>query len=535
MLIIPLYAPGAERRQNLILRVIHYGPFFYGITATDSNSLLSPSPRIILPPNTRAMLGEKNVTIRRTAFYFALVLLLKVFVEAHHFPTLVYLVLSLPFIIPELLGEYRPDYLAWVFVNRKIIVCGVMLFFICLAAVSYSKYPYPAAITHSLDANKSLLREILVGLGLGMITRMLLTHLSYQLIRDKDDFGSKILILLAYMAFLIMLPLNYRYYLCPFFFACGIGFFVHYLTRHSERKNAGHSKLQRNIIQKMSTLTMANSYRLTSIEEQAIRDYAHRRWIRLRKLLTMNPETEILFFIKLCTLTRLQEYDSALALLSDKESEHPAWYEANEHFFQLHRALNKFRKTGNNEHLRDVDEISADFLSAIKGDKHCLVSNALLALKQANDIDQGATDSKTIALNIEKGAIARRHIDQALKNYEQRERSVHPVSLLTGMAIPVTYSFLLDIYGYVLLKNDMVKLAKIQFIQCLYQDPSFSSTYLHLAEWYVRYYKNEKHSEKWKKAVKLNLYIAIFNERLYTRNGNESIIAEKARKILESL
>ncbi len=243
----------------------------------------------------------------------------------------------------------------------------------------------------------------------------------------------------------------------------------------------------------------------------------------------------MLFFIKVSMYTCLRQYNTALTLLSEKEKEAPAWFIKNEHLFRLHRALNKLMRTGNDAYIRNVDQITQDFIFAIHRDPHCVVSNALYALHLANAIVLDTTDPTTIASNNRIGPEALKHITQALKNYEQRDRISHPLSMIAGMTVSCTYTFLLDIYGYVLLKTGSPRLAKIQFIQCLYQCPSHADTYLHLAEWYLEQGRHSKNGEQWKKAAKLNLYIAIYLERLEAKDGNESQTAEKARKILESL
>ncbi len=92
--------------------------------------------------------------------YIALVLTLELFVKVHHFSVAISFLLCLPFIVPELIGDYRPDYLAGVFVYRKTVVASVLIFFTLIGLLAFVQYPYPVALWNSFDANKDLLREL---------------------------------------------------------------------------------------------------------------------------------------------------------------------------------------------------------------------------------------------------------------------------------------------------------------------------------------------------------------------------------------
>ncbi len=61
-----------------------------------------------------------------------------------------------------------------------------------------------------------------------------------------------------------------------------------------------------------------------------------------------------------------------------------------------------------------------------------------------------------------------------------------------GAAVPLTWTFLLDAYGFGLLKAGHLRLSRSLLEKCIKDDPSFSSPYVHLAEWYLTYDKMQQ-------------------------------------------
>jgi hypothetical protein len=57
---------------------------------------------------------------------------------------------------------------------------------------------------------------------------------------------------------------------------------------------------------------------------------------------------------------------------------------------------------------------------------------------------------------------------------------------MVDTSVPLTWSFLLDSYGYVLFKSGDDRICRSLFSSCIQEDPQFASAYLHLAEWYLR-------------------------------------------------
>jgi hypothetical protein len=470
--------------------------------------------------------------VKRPLLYIIIILTTTAFVEEIELKLTTKIILSLGFIIPELISDYKPEYVAYLNINRRVLLLLVFVVCFTVAVMAFLKFPFPPDFyfTHlDLDDVKHIVGMVLQGAMIGITARMLIMQSFYKMMRARDPYFSKVMILLVYIAFVVLLPIKHKYFISLYFVGIGLGFYIHFMARVSERRDASYSRLRQNLLSMIENLRAKPGYVLNTMEEEAINLYAREKWNKLEKLLNANAETEILFFIRVCMERKLHRYDAALNLIKEK-LEHSDWLQKYEHYFFMLRALNKNEKVHQHEDKNTHESIIRDLLHAVRVNESCLLSNASLALKLANEIDPDSpkeTDSAYKDLSL-------KHIWRAMTIYEEREKNPKVVSLLTGMTIPFTYAFLLDTYGYVLLKNGRLRFSKALFIQCIYQDPTFSPPYLHLAEWYMEYYKNHE-NEYWKKAAKLNLHIAINNEKVNNKGGSESFISYKAKKLLEKL
>jgi hypothetical protein len=474
---------------------------------------------------------------RKFFLYVALICMIKLFIEVHHFDLWTYLVLSSVFIIPELLSEYKPELLSYIIARRETQIYLVVSLSMFCAAGFFFSYPFPGGyFTDALFAAKAIFATMLQGAILGLVGRMLLLHLIYQLVRLRDVFISKILILIVYSVFLVLLPLESKHLISSFFVGFCAGFIIHYISRYPERRNAVIGRLRQNLLTMIEDITHDLNCQLSVVEEKAVNYFAREKWYKLQRLLDSTKETAMLFFIKLCMLRKLHLNDAALHQLREKEASHIEWYNAHENYFLLHRALNNNEKTLQGDDKDINKKILDDLRRAIELDETCLLSHASLALKLANLIDLDATDPKTIAVYQEYSKEAEKHINRAMDIYENRDKERRLLSILTGMTVPCTYSFLLDSYGYIMLKSGKLKFAKSLLVQCIFQDPSFSPAYVHLAECYKEYYKNTHTQDvEWKKAARLLLHIAIYNEEYDSKNGAVNYITKKAKNILQTL
>ncbi len=465
----------------------------------------------------------------RFLLFLALYFLVKLLIENHSF--WVAIILSCFYAVSEIAIDSSSKLLAVLYVNKIMVILVVNIICMGLYLFAYPRYTYNVlkpTVNNYPELVKNILGFVLQGAVLGLITRMLLVHYFALSIKGKDVFYTKILMMIVYLVLLIVFPFTHREYIPSYSLGFGLGFLIHYIARKPEKRNALYARLSQNLLAMIETMKKGE-YKLNTNEERAIQLYASQKWTTLKAYLEEIKENEIIFFIKLSMFRKLHQYDIALNLVHEKETNAPEWFKENKHFFHLHFSLNKYEKS---VQLHEKAQIIQNLQDAIIHTPHCLLSNATLALMIANDID--ISDENDESMDQKKKALDL--IWNAMKIYEIRDKNPKIISLITGMTIPFTYSFLLDTYGYVLFKNGYLKFSKALFMQCLAQDPSFSPTYIHLAEWYIEYSKRVKSKgEVLLRAAKLNLHIAIQNERLDDIENNGSYIIKKAKTILQTL
>src|SRR5688572_18037112 len=106
--------------------------------------------------------------VRKILLYVALISVIKLFIQVHHFSLLTHIALSLVFIVPEYLSEYRPEFMGYIIARRGsqiYIVLSTSMFF---AALFYFNFPFPADFFDDLPhAAKSIFATMIQGAMLG--------------------------------------------------------------------------------------------------------------------------------------------------------------------------------------------------------------------------------------------------------------------------------------------------------------------------------------------------------------------------------
>jgi hypothetical protein len=467
--------------------------------------------------------------------------------ELNNLSFLMVLIANLPPLIADYFSTYNPKLLAYIYTHRRRL--AFFLFLVCLigGGITYFIYPFQKIYAGlSIQSKFILLTQfILQGTIVGFTLRMLLLNLFANMLKVKDIHKAKLLIMAAWVVFLIMFPVNESHRSLSSFFIIGFGFgfLLHYLVRTNENKKAQRNRLKENLFSMIAELKKQDSenqssneseediksVQLTPIEEEAVNLFSRQDWSALKAFLKAHNKTTTLFFINLCMLRKLNQPEEALQLIREK-IDLPNLSHKN--YYHLHYALNESERFDYNGNWINKDNIFNHLEEAYKLNPDCLLTCATYALRIAGEIKVGDNNHQ------EEKEKALKLIWRAMKINEGKPiRKI--VALATGMTIPLTYTFLLDTYGYVLLKNDKTRFAKALILQCVFQDPTFSATYLHLAELYYTYYHNNTSKKLrdriWQRSAKFCLYIAIETEKDKYKVNKESLISTRAKMLLEKI
>ncbi len=426
--------------------------------------------------------------------------------KGYNFEVAIFLTIIIGLI--DLSVEVSPRWAAKLFTKRAHIAYGI--FIICLliglvlAALNESYRPtVPDLISNS--------RYFFHGMLLGVVTRVLLTALINRTIKGADAHELKFGLMISFAAFLVSIPINAGEQELTSIILVGVGsgFFAHYGIRSREHRRAAKDRSDRHFLGAIDK----SKEQLKNFEFEALKLYRESDWIELANKLKQHEEPENTFLINIkVAMERAQgQYEKALITVT-QELERPTRDTLHDNPLMLQYAL-VLGELNQRPKMYEALEKTLDRFS------DCILTTVTLALRLAEDIpfSRDEIESKKHA---DKQSRALDLIWNALQLIEKKPPASLLVSLL-GASIPVNGSFLLDSYGYVLLKTGRFFLARTLLHQCIYMDPHFSSPYLHLAELYLVTKSNPD-------LIQLCAWIAIDLE-----GSRDSLIKKRARQILQ--
>jgi len=312
---------------------------------------------------------------------------------------------------------------------------------------------------------------MLEGALVGVIIRVLVLTRFEQLLKGANIEIPRILLLIALTVSIWLFPLvpSHRSYAGFYIYGLGVGFFVHYLLRRKEHKRAEASRLGQYIVE-----LLGSAENISVQEDQIIRLYANQNWRALDKLFSNNQRqrTTLLAIVKASMLRIKGQYGEARAIV-ERELDRKEHDEKQEQYLHLHRALNL-------ADLKQWERMYASLENALKCGRD-LLTLVTMGLRLAEEVPLNPADVS--AEHEAKRQRALSCIWEALQINDVARPEL--VSSIIGRALPMTWTFLMDAYAYVLLKAGHVGFSKALLATCIYEDPYFSSPYLHLAEWSV--------------------------------------------------
>lgn len=435
-------------------------------------------------------------------------------------PVWVIVPFSLSVLILDIIAAKNQRIVAIFYTQRTILAGVVLLMSVLVAALILSG-------ERSIDTLRAarfttIITFFVEGFVVGAMVRTLfLAHFTRKL-RGVDTDIQKLLLMVGLAVFVWLFPISQAHlpFGAVYLLGFGLGFYVHYMVRNIEHRFAQSVRQGQHIVQ------MFNSSRIhiEPVVMEAIRAYAHNRGRKLKSLLedrdhAHNPPMTILYA---SALRRKGDYSKALKQI--------------EHALAQGRPASEYRttllllKALCHADLNERKDMYSALKSAIRLDNECLLAKVSLALRSAEELsvkDIGKRRRATQKESILEG------IWKAVK-LNELELSIEPFLSVIESSVPVTWTFLLDAYAYVLLKYGRRKFSKSLLLQCIYEDPIFSSPYLHLGEWYeyeaqTRIDRDGEH-DKVKNLAKLCYHITICLEGI-----KDSLIKRRAVNLLRDL
>jgi tetratricopeptide (TPR) repeat protein len=459
--------------------------------------------------------------------YVALLVLLKAFVDGQHPPWYWTLAFLCAIVAVDSLTETNPTVTAWIYTAKRdvtLIASGtsVLLGLILLVARHPSggigPNSYPELVSFGLQ-----------GVLVGVLLRVVLTAYFAQLLRDSTILAQRLMLMVAVTILVMLLPTGttHRHWTGLFLIGVGLGFYLHYLVRGKEHARAMRFRLLQNI---SSSLELSTE-QLRPSEVGAVKAFAALRWSDFDRILETAEQSGVVTTVLKCleaSKYRLEgDYDRALNILTHElgRSLRSREFDA---LLHLQMALNY----GDNA---DAAAMESSLKESEAANPDCLLTQVTIALREAESIQsaEAAADSTRVRSQNE----LLRRLWKAMDLYE-RQSSHRLLALVTGSTVPMTWTFLQDAYGYILLKSGRPRFAKSLFVQSIHEDPTFASAYLHLGEWYL----NDAHRRPSSKrpsdgrSVERSLHLArtCFHIAKAFQKTRNSLIRRRAQALLDS-
>lgn len=389
------------------------------------------------------------------------------------------------------------------------------------------------------EAERRLLRSgvsilfqfLLQGALVGVMVRVLVWAMFARFLRGGPIEVSRLLLLVAFTVMMWLFPLgaSHRVYAGLYLLGVGGGFMIHYLVRNKEHQRAQTVRIGRNISESV------REAQLKAIEVDAVRYYAKQKWRELDQLLTDETEPNTVLTIINASRLRIRgDYRLAVRAI-EKELGRKERDQSLDGFLYLHKALSL-------ADLNERKEMHQALESALRCQEDCMLTRVTIGLRLAEDIspEDAIRDEKQADNSPKQKAV--KYIWYALKNESSQPELI---TQIVGRTVPATWTFLLDAYAYVLLKAGHVRFSRALLAAAIYEDPYFSSPYLHLGEWCIADllrarrqnpsgYATQKNSERSRRVGRLCLNIAIQLEgkrRSNTKRRAEGLL-ESYRNLL---
>jgi len=431
------------------------------------------------------------------------------------------LISQIPLGILALYHFISPSYLAKLYSHRiHLSLVVLILSLIAGCYIIYDEGLFSVAPRLNADLGFFLFQFLLQGILVGVIIRVLILHLTFTIVKSADVYKAQFLLALGYVLFLVLFPVgtSHRNLIPVYIVGVGIGFFVHFISRITEHRNNQNRRFSERI------LFLAENSNLGTQEFNAIKLYVKQKWNRLERLLNKYESSEVLLLINLSMLYRRRSHEKALRIIETKLKDDTF---QNKHFIHIHAAINQNEIFTDKGELENVDLVLKYLENALSSNENCMLSNCLLGLqflysKNTDDWERGE--------------------NLILKAYRIYENESNPsiLSLITGMSLPVTYSFVLDCYGYVMFKKGHLKLARELYFQSLHQDAYNPLPYLHLAELKSKRMElsgdeYKKRHKNWKKSSQVCLEIAKSLSNRDNKTGQNSFINYYCSQVSKSI
>ena len=408
--------------------------------------------------------------------YVAAVVLLELVLHSKQGLSLLWGVIILLIIAPIqfILVVGVPEISAWAaakrqWVNRFVVTVSLIIFVSLLAWANRMNI----TLEHSWY---SISQYFVIGALLGIMLRQLVGWFFISNFIGNPVSIQKYAFLLSFLATIWLLPIGNPQIanLSCYVLGLGTGYMIHFTVRTRQRGRAQFHRTGQTILEMFSDSEIKD--RFSPIETEAIRNFAKHNFRALKKLLHKQQElSSVLTIIKFAMERSQGNYPKCLHTIETELANDRRDPDLESQLYCC-RALCRSDAGGGDDMMFKDLERALEIRTKQKND--CVLARISLSLRLAEKVPmEGDEDNQDRVRSFW-------HIWRALKLYA-KGIPLETLELVIGVTVPISWTLILDAYGFSLLKLNDMRLSKSVLTYCIYVDPGFSSPYLHLGEWHL--------------------------------------------------
>lgn len=369
---------------------------------------------------------------------------------------------------------------------------------------------------------EAIISFLTIGIIVGVILRIIAKEIYSRRILAISNSYIKIFLTLAVIILIITFPDTFHKIHTSFWLiGVGVGLLMHQSYR-TRKDSLSEIDRRRQTVAHMIYREQKKNKKIPERESNIIELFSENRMRKAkRKIEEIEKEDtlpEILSLIKSLMQRKKGDYSGALnaiEIVLKKKSKHVV------HFYIMKAlALGELGRRS---------EMYTFLLKALKEDKKCVLTRITLGLRLSED----KADRRRMKLRNKD------HLNEVWQALRLNVKQKLPFEFfdprrIIMKSVPINWTFLLDAYAYALLVSGDKQLSRTLLSVCIYEDPNFSSPYMHLGEWFIRILEKEKSDleikMKAKEMAEFCLWIAFYLEK-----KKESLIKKRSRRLIKKL
>jgi hypothetical protein len=454
-----------ERQESKIARRCTVRPLSTGILSRITSKIDRASER--------RFVADIPLPVAGAAVVLASVVIRHLFLHAFHLIHFSAIAIAALLILPAVVARLsdEPDFAAKLFAWRSSVMTTLLVANLVLAALIawvYRPWHYGAFTAEMVVA------FFVQGILVGGFVRLLLVKYIEKALNGMSTEAVEVMLLGLVSVYLWLFPTSQQHSMLalPYLVGIAAGFVAHFLLRSRAHQHAKEIRMRQNL---MALLRGSDGPILQQRVALAVDLYAQGKLHELKRHLeAQTGKMSTPLVIVQVSMKRVEENSEreALQLVNDElEKCNPK--------DELYTYLLLLKAFCLGDLSSDHKEMLSTLDFALKRNPKCALAKSAWGLRTSEDVPLENRDAPS-QRRLKRAFL---QVRQAVALAQQEFPGVW--GRVAGISVPFNWTFLLDAYAYVALRNGDMRISKVFLEYCIRSDSKCASPYLHLGEWYL--------------------------------------------------